>query len=261
MFKRFFHPVLVTAGTLSLWTLCFLMVAVGCKPCHTTATNGTCGLQCGFCGDCCSSDCPGCLMDEVISPNVGVGDIKGPWGAGTVILVKGEKLVLTAGHCVVDLWGSKQDLWIYQENESQTCYTKQVGIILVYKLDMEVDLALVRPTDSRGMKAARYTGQATLARGQDCWYVGTPGGLCYSLEKSIINRPNYLCYEERVPRVIFNGNIWYGNSGGGLYVLDKGQYTLVGVVVELTRRGEKAPGAAITQGAINQFLTDFTKGK
>ncbi len=187
-------------------------------------------------------------------------------GAGTVLNVRGEIVVLTAGHVAqaVQQAGKKAHL---RKCDGEGASRQWVADVFKVDFTDTHDLGLLTLKNTTGLVAARYTGKVKLNRGQDCWYIGTPGGLHGFLEKSIISVPLYMsdmkewargeedeARREPTPRTAFNGNGYYGNSGGGLYVVEGGTYTLVGVVVELARPDPRTPCFAVEQTAINKFL-------
>lgn len=202
------------------------------------------------------------IQRGILDPYIEISTASGV-GSGTIIVLGKNYYVLTAGH-VVD--GSKT-VTLKKELEHGFSYKTWIGDVVAqdYSNELWTDLGLVKPRNQQGLAPARFSGLVQLQSGQDAWFVGTNGGLHEMLEKTIISRqtnfnPRFwgVRGEEVVaPRVAFNGNVWYGNSGGGLYVMDNSQYTLVGVVVELARRGEKSPGMAITQKTIQEFLYRF----
>ena len=229
------------------------------------------------CGGCPSCGCPctqASLEQEVLLPYVEFMDKSDTCiGAGSVIEYKGKVYILTAGHVVAAL-NPKDENGVPLSNEKK-CHLRKVdeqgkqyqtweGRVVALHYDLEVDLGLVEVPNPKGLTPAKFKGDVKLHRGQDCWYIGTPGRLHAWLEKSIIARPEFYSdlyhdwdpdgdYEE-VLRVGVNGNGWYGNSGGGLYVEDSGHFYLVGVIVELARPGEKSPLLAIPQSMIQDFL-------
>jgi hypothetical protein len=207
------------------------------------------------------------LMRDVVAPYVEVLSVDNKCiGAGTVIRTsRGKVYILTAGHVATAVEQNKMHIRKVAEKGAvyQTWITKTVKV----DFDENIDLALLEPFNPEGLSAAFYTGQEELCRGQDCWYIGTNGGIHSSLERSILNQPFFRSAyddykgDEDYPkkrdamRIMFNGNCYYGNSGGGLYVKGTHHYVLVGVVVELARGGEKAPSMAVPQEYINSFLS------
>jgi hypothetical protein len=214
-----------------------------------------------------------CLDDEVVAPYVEVRlSDGGRCGAGTVISYvccgHADVYVLTAGHVVdanKESEGDKHSMLVRKESEKGFDASREwIADIVKVSFDETHDLGLLKVRNPDGMKAARYTGKVGLGRGQDCWYIGTNGGLHGWLEKSIIARPQYETTREMwgkhtkpVCYVGVNGNGYYGNSGGGLFVLDSGHYRLVGVVVELARPNEKSPLLAVRQQEITEFLASY----
>jgi hypothetical protein len=117
------------------------------------------------------------------------------------------------------------------------------------------DLALLKPRDPAGLKAAKFTGKTPVEAGQTCWYVGTPNGLHRSLEKSVINQTDFEAgYLGGNSYYLANGNGWYGTSGGGIFVMEGEEFLLIGVVVRLVWADARTPVICQTQETITGFL-------
>lgn len=204
------------------------------------------------------------LMSEVVDPYVAVGLPSDDYiGAGTTIKYNGQVYILTAGHVAKGVGPVSH---VRRKSEQGITATVWVCDTVGYHYNPDGwDLALLKPRDPVGLTPALYKGNVPLYRGQDAWIMGTPGGLEGMLEHTLISRPVWYSdgtewrLHRDVYRTVVNGNVWYGNSGGGLYVPQDGHFYLVGVIVELARPGEKSQGLAVTQEDINTFLGEFDK--
>src|SRR5262245_42318663 len=167
---------------------------------------------------CCDLEHAAVQLAGVLDPYVEVrlhdrgGDYLG-CGSGVVIELDGKVLVLTAAH-VAEGGFLPPTLTLHKEGE-------ECGVETTWQCDVESvsktsDLALLKPRETTGLKAARYDGDTFVRRGETCWYCGTPRGLHASLEKSIVNRPCAVVDDRHY--LLVNGNGWYGNSGCGVYV-------------------------------------------
>lgn len=172
-------------------------------------------------------------------------------GSGVVIDWHGSQMVLTAKH-VVD--GAKRVVLVkrHDDDELETKWNADV----VAMGDGEADLALLKPRTAIGLKSANLCFGVKLERGEDAWYVGSHTGLHAMLEKSVVNRPSYRLKDQWNDRkyTFFNGNAWYGNSGGPAFVKRGDNYFLAGIIVRLAVINERTPIAAERLEAINAFL-------
>ncbi len=184
---------------------------------------------------------------QVVSPYVEV-RAKDWFGSGVVIDVRGEQLILTAAHVVE---GQKK-VTLYKRHEDEEMSTQWTADVV--RICESADLALLRPRTPLGLTSAKIDHTARAVRGEDCWYVGSHSGVHASLEKSIINRP-VICIEDKKYTLV-NGNGWYGNSGGPLFVKRGGDYVLVGVIVRLAVVNPRAPLCAEPIVSISKFLEE-----
>lgn len=218
---------------------------------------------------------------EVVSPYV---EVQCRWsgrGAGTVIKVGDEVLVLTAAHVVegfdrlegeesyIDAKGDKHAKRI--KNIRVPDIIKKLGDredrraaeVVWYSAPEEEggdDLALLKPTDDEGLKTARLLLTNDLKTGEDVWYIGTPAGEHGRLEKSIVSIRNRKVLGK--PWTSTNGCGYFGNSGGGLYVARDGHYALAGVVCRMVQSGNpKTAILAKTPGEVKAFLDSYTRHK
>lgn len=90
--------------------------------------------------------------------------------------------------------------------------------------------------------------------GQDVWAVGAPGGLSGFLSRGVLSRISRMWIDDPHPKeepplyYFTDADIWFGNSGGGLYS-SKGE--LVGIVQAMHRSGA---GLAISYQHVIQLL-------
>lgn len=194
-------------------------------------------------------DIAGDFCAQVISPYVEINSDAGT-GSGVVVKYKGEIHVLTARHVVDDY----KEARLYKRTDCDNM--EQAWVADVVKVSTKSDLALLKPRVPDGLVPAKVDYNVKLSRGEDCWYVGTHSGLHAMLEKSIINRPVYEIDDEfeRHKYTLVNGNGWYGNSGGPLYVKRGADYYVVGIVVRLAELNYRTPICAERLEDIREFL-------
>lgn len=204
------------------------------------------------------------LPEEVLAPYVEVGSPGGGGtGAGTVIEVEGEKLVLTAGH-VVDGYKVKGEderpATIRKQAEGLT--SSQPADVIYFSPVEEKrgnDLALLRPRNAKGLKPARLLLTPELQVGEPTWYVGTPMGEHSRLERSIVALLHYQALKR--DWIATNGCGYFGNSGGGLYVERGGHYRLAGVITRISGNYPKAMVMSKTPQDIARFLAAYRQSQ
>ncbi len=117
----------------------------------------------------------------------------------------------------------------------------------------EADLAVIKPRyPVHGSQPATLS-TTPLARGETVWYCGTTIGIHGCIEKSIVNLPKYT--KDKHSYFAVNGGGWYGNSGGGCYVIRDGKPVLVGILVRLIKCDHKSPVLCETGAAIEKCLS------
>lgn len=219
---------------------------------------------------------PGSIQTDIVDPYVEVRTTAGG-GAGTVIKVGDEILVLTAAHVVAESAKAMEPKT--PEEAKRTLPEKNKPVFLCIETEHRrtviqadivgysttedkggTDLALVKPRDPAGLTPAIFCDQAKIEPGQECWYIGTPMGVHRMLEKTIVNRP--LLEKNDHPYIVVNGQGTYGNSGGGLFVKSGDKYVLVGVVTRrLWTSDDRNPLCAQTQKSIKLFIDKHVEAK
>lgn len=204
---------------------------------------------------------PGCVFagtvqTDVCDPYVTVLTSDGKVnGAGTVVTVGSDTLILTAAHVVTSQAVPTPAGLVFPYPIKVRSRGRQYGCsVAVYSEDR--DLVLLRPADPSGLTPARVAPSYTPARGEDVWYIGAGRLLEDSLERTILNRPDV----QRGGRtyLAFNGNGWYGSSGGGVFVQQGSGYVLVSVVQEIWHWEFKAgPMMGPTFPEIRDFLNTY----
>lgn len=197
----------------------------------------------------------GTLQQEVIDPYVEI-HASGAIGSGVAVEWNGDMVVLTAAHvanCNKQPDGTFTPMTLVKESE-EGGYS-QMWTADVLRVGDKADLAVLKPRHPAGLHAAHLMADiSAVERGEDCWYVGTAHGVHAGLEKSIINRPAFGTPDGRSLTLV-NGNGWYGNSGGPLFVKRGDDYYLVGIIVVLTAGNDpKAPVGAENLASIEKFL-------
>jgi S1-C subfamily serine protease len=181
-------------------------------------------------------------IEDVTSPCVSVVVDDRLQGAGVTILWGGRVCVLTAGHVV---------------NGGQKFGVRRAGGRTVecelIKQGNPVDLALLCPLDNLDCPAALLCSVEALKPGESLWTIGAPGGLEGSLHPATVDVP---CVRYRGRHYLrYAGDGWYGNSGGGVYVLRGGKWMLCGITVMLADpRNPRTPCYAERHTAIQAFL-------
>lgn len=218
------------------------------------------------------------LEKEVLAPYVQVTASWSGTGAGTVIEVDGEKLILTAGH-VVEGYASEPAPQTDEKGNKVVPEEKTIRKITIRKETAETaseleaavlwysppeeqggnDLALLRPYKADTLRAAPLLDRGILHLGESTWYIGTPAGLHARLERSIVAVRGFRLYGRNW--TITNGCGYYGSSGGGLYVLRDGRYVLAGVVTRMFTNNPKGALLVKTPADIRGFLESYKKHK
>jgi hypothetical protein len=222
--------------------------------------------------DCCTAPAAD-IQKQVVAPYVQINS-PGGTGSGTLVQIDGKELVLTAGHVAREAVAAKKDGKDVSVQLLKLTGGKQTSLPadVAYFSDTEEngghDLALLAPIGPTGWTPARVLAESAggtgLEVGEDVYYIGTPAGLHASLEKSIVSRTDYLFPGGGRDRdVIVNGNVWFGNSGGGVFVKRPEGFLLAAVVVRSAadpRQYPKCPGACKSPEVIRAFLDDYRKG-
>jgi hypothetical protein len=197
---------------------------------------------------------------QVIDPYVEV-DGRVGLGAGVVLNIDGQLLVLTAAHvanCSLNEDGSYSPMQIKKQHDTENMTT--VWTCDVVAICHGADLALLKPRIPVGLKPANFGAITPLERGEDCWYVGTAHGIHAGLEKSIVNRPFVTIRNHEFTAI--NGCGWYGNSGGPLFVKRRDDYMLVGIIVQIAAlQDPKTPLLAERLEAMAAFIDAYRQAK
>jgi hypothetical protein len=191
------------------------------------------------------------LESEVLAPYVEIRQGDGI-GSGVAITHQGKTRILTCSHIV----SGEGPITLHQEDVMGQRWRWKAKLIKRTEITDEgskADLALLSPNTPKDLTPARLPSSLRLVAGESCWYVGTPKGLHRSLERSIINRTRVQLWGG--PRVLINGNGWYGNSGGPMYVNRDGRYVLAGIVSCLQRvTDQRTPMGCESHATIRAFL-------
>lgn len=210
-------------------------------------------------------DCrPASIEKGVVNPYVQVTCDMG-FGSGVALDLKGELLVLTCAHMVE---GNKYKadgvtfyapLTLKKYHNKEEIFSSLADVVQVGDSDNGIDLALLHPRNS-GLSPARWDSKLKLELGEDCWYVGTPGGVHARLEKSILSHLDRELPTLQGTYLGVNGCANHGSSGGPVYVRRGKHYYLCGVVA---RGGEdynsnpKCIGYAVDHATIKRFLGHY----
>lgn len=194
---------------------------------------------------------------QVVAPYVEVRTPAG-CGSGVVLEVDGELLVLTAQHVTA---GSKIAV-LYKRHDDDQMDTRWLADVVAEgdaRDPDQPDLALLRPRTPLGLTPAHFCSRLVAERGESAWVVGTHSGLHAQLEKTIVNRPR-MTVDGRSYLVV-NGNAWYGNSGGPVYVQRGADWYLAGVCVRLAALNPRTPVCCESVTAIRGFLDAWVASK
>ena len=218
----------------------------------------------------------GSIKTDVADPYV---EIRTPHGlgAGTVIEVDGELLVLTAAHvaegCRFEREGSVFSRPARLVNKKAKIAVDADVVLCGRRGDIGPDLALLKPRDTAGLAPASLTVKFEYDLGEDCWYIGSPAGAHARLEKSIISGIDADDIEGFAvgSYITTNGSGWYGSSGGGLFVkrssececCGESEYVLAGVVVagDMNRGNPVSWKYAVDHQTIQKFLDLYRESK
>lgn len=175
------------------------------------------------------------------------------YGSGTIIYSKPNQqlFILTAAHVVKGFQNNKENIYI------STGFDTSIRIMEIYKIDHIKDLALIR--SKKKEKLARpYVNISNNNQyiGDNIWVVGAPNGTERTLTYGIISN-----FQKLNGKLLYRttADIYYGNSGGGMFDY-KGE--LIGVahgVLEVPRNmfsSQLVPGGNFFVGLeeIKKFL-------
>jgi hypothetical protein len=238
------------------------------------ATLALCGVAAAVGGDCPCGPACGCGPCEcgdtsvqrwIASPYVEVRvNPDEPHGSGTVLKIGDETLILTCGHVVADAY--KLDPARNQTFRPVHLYKKTgaiewrtTGRVVFYSAAEEEggdDLALVKPD---AMPYGFAVGQITFrvpAVGEEVWICGTGGGFHQNLDRTICAVNDYELFGKKF--VAVQGSVWFGHSGGGVFVKTADGYALCGVITRgHNARNPKTPGLAQHPETIKKFLDKY----
>ncbi len=108
----------------------------------------------------------------------------------------------------------------------------------------------------------------SLQRGEDILFVGNPAGIWGMIHKTVVSRTDYIVGADApelgdATYTLATGPVWFGNSGGGLFVNRKGSYYLAGVVTRTftPEKGSPKYMLAKTDKEVQAFLESYRKSK
>jgi hypothetical protein len=213
----------------------------------------------------------GTVSEDVVTPFVEVRTSRG-LGSGQAIKLGDEILVLTAAHVVESLYGDdpknpknkpeQADLFRCDPNGDDVEICK--ADVIFYSAPNDEgghDLALLRPVSAKGLAPAHLGLDETLEQGEECWYVGSPDGYTGVLEKSVLAKVRTKMDTIPGEFLVVGGNGWHGNSGGGVYVVRRGQYELVGTITYIDTENPKSCLFCEPQEVIKDFLVAYQKSQ
>jgi S1-C subfamily serine protease len=203
------------------------------------------------------------VADEVVAPYWEVRETPDTFnGSGVAVRVAEETLILTASHVVADsgfLGRSIPYSKVYLFKEGKGSQQRLLAHVVALGNQDGVDLALLRPDDSTTLQPAQALIVDPVRVGEDCWYIGTGGGVHQRLERSIVSRVDWFDRDQQWTQV--NGNGWFGNSGGPLFVVRNGHYRLAGIVVRMWASDPKAPMLVENPARIRAFIQKYIDQK
>lgn len=212
----------------------------------------------------------GSIQKEIVDTYVEVEAPGKVTGAGVLLDLNGEYLVLTCAHMVEDMAGEDDKIMTYRpltvrkkSEDTDKQYESPADVVQVGNSDNGVDLALIRPRKHLCPKypaPALWKCKLDLEVGEDVWYIGTPAHIHARLEKSIISLGIRSLPGLDGKFFGINGCVWYGNSGGPVFVLREGHYYLAGIVARADEDmgvNPKATGYAVDHATIRKFLDHY----
>lgn len=208
---------------------------------------------------------------EVVAPYVQIDTPDGHIGSGVFLKVGGERLVLTCAHVVEGVAVRTgrivkyRPLTVRKGLNGKDSYSSQADVVQVGDSDTGVDLALIRPRNVGWYPAipqpARWDVAVTPEIGEDCWYTGTPGGIHARLERSIISQVGVKAPPVEGTFYGVNGCVYFGSSGGPVFVKRDSHYYLCGIVSRGGadfRSNPKCIGYCVDLPTIRAFLEAYT---
>ena len=175
------------------------------------------------------------------------------YGSGTIIYSKPNQqlFILTAAHVVKGFQNNKENIYI------STGFDTSIRIMEVYKIDYIKDLALIRSKKKEKLvRPFVNISNNNQHIGDNIWVVGAPNGTERTLTYGIISN-----FQKLNGKLLYRttADIYYGNSGGGMFDY-KGE--LIGVahgVLEVPRNmfsSQLVPGGNFFVGLeeIKKFL-------
>ena len=176
-----------------------------------------------------------------------------------------ETLILTAKHCVAKLPNGQTIAIAFPQYDAST---RLVGELVYYgsvaAKDPKGDLALIRLHDKQTYFANTVTvddGKNPVQLGDDCWASGFPKAWALTITRGIIGpleRQDFDGPDGEIEYRRASAQVAGGSSGGGLYRLIDGAYTLIGVTT-----GRASSDAFIAMwtplDAIQEFLGRWVK--
>lgn len=172
-------------------------------------------------------------------------------GSGTVIELNNQLYILTVAHL------NEPGLQLLKIKVFHDKFETTAELIH-YEDDLElgIDCCLIKPVQVPWLKPATFLFREPKVRvGEDCYYIGTPDGTVHScLERSIISSTTTFYERESIPFYRANGNGFYGNSGGGLFVKRNNKWELVGIVARKYSYADNGPMLIVKHFRIVNFL-------
>lgn len=162
-------------------------------------------------------------------------------GSGTFVKIDGRQYILTVRHVV-----APEDGPVVVPEDGPVVVNKRLPAVVVFE-DKEKDLALLRLLDDRPHFCLTL-GTTSPQPGDEIWTVGRG-----YVEKTMLSK-----FDEE--HALFSSFGWYGHSGGGVFVQERGEWKLVGVVQMLeSGTNPKSPVCACKWETLNSFVEDYRR--
>lgn len=156
------------------------------------------------------------------------------------VSVDGQVNLLTAGHCTTD----KKAVYsvhtiVFDADKFDKKVTESIFYADVVRRDEEADVSVLRPVlQNSGLSVvdlATPDDIKKLIKGVDVLVAGYPGSTASPMGELVLTDGYYTGIsaswvpEIKTPMYRTSASIYYGNSGGGLYMLVDGELKLVGI--------------------------------
>lgn len=157
--------------------------------------------------------------------------------SGVVVLLGGTPHIVTAAHCIYDEFNNRADRFMFK-------FGKTLGIAAHIKDSPELDLAVfvVEEVPSGSVLTPADICSSNPDVGDVVFVAGNPGGMEDMVTHGIVSKVDD-------KEIYVDGNVWFGNSGGGLF---GSSFCLLGISQRMMQPGNY--GLFSTNDELRSFL-------